>query len=128
MGNKIFSAHGLKLELEEKPEETIVHCSGKITAESAEMFQSEIRGHVIPASRGKGVAVTCRIVLDLSQVTHVDSIGLGALLAVWTAGQRRSCDVEIINVSPRVGSLLSMTKLDQVFNKFKGLFGADNSK
>jgi hypothetical protein len=80
MGNKIFSAHGLKLELEEKPEETIVHCSGKITAESAEMFQSEIRGHVIPASRGKGVAVTCRIVLDLSQVTPLIASALAPCL------------------------------------------------
>jgi|ERR1700686_3107737 len=123
MGSKAFSAPGLKFELEETAEETTVHCIGKITTDSAEMFQNEIRDRVIPISRGRGVAVTCRVVLDLSQVTFVDSTGLGALLAVWTAGQRRCCDVEIINLNPRVEKLVSMTKLDQVFNKMKGLFG-----
>jgi anti-sigma B factor antagonist len=123
MGTNAFRAPGLKLELEETAEETTVHCSGRITAESAEMFQSEIRDRVIPISRGKGVAVTRRIVLDLSQVTFIDSTGLGALLSVWTAGQRRSCDMEIVNLSPRVEKLVNLTKLDQVFNKMKGLFG-----
>jgi len=36
MGTRAFRAPGLKLELEETAEETTVHCSGRITAESAE--------------------------------------------------------------------------------------------
>lgn len=123
MITQTLSAPGLKLELEERADETIVHCSGTITAESAEIFQDEIRGRLIPDSRGKGVAVNCRIVLDLSNVSYVDSSGLGALVAVWTAGQRRSCDLEITNLSPRVDRLVSMTKLDQVFNKVKTMLG-----
>ena len=43
-----FSAPGLKFELEEKGDETIVHCIGTITDESAEMFQNEIRSCLIP--------------------------------------------------------------------------------
>lgn len=124
MITQTLSAPGLKLELEERADETIVHCSGTITAESAEIFQDEIRGRLIPDSRGKGVAVNCRIVLDLSNVSYVDSSGLGALVAVWTAGQRRSCDLEITNLSPRVDRLVKMTKLDQVFNKMRTMFGS----
>jgi anti-sigma B factor antagonist len=122
MASRAFSAPGLKLTLDEKAEETIVHCSGKITAESAELFQREIRDHVIPMSRGKGVAVTTRIVLDLSSVSFVDSTGLGALFGLWTAAQSRSVDLEIRNLSPRVQELVNLTKLDQVFNRMKGLF------
>lgn len=128
MPGDVFSTAGLKLELEEKPEETIVYCSGRIVAESAEWFQNEIRDRIIPMSRGRGVAVTSRIILDLSKVSFIDSTGLGALLAVWTAAQRRSCDMEIINPGARVEELLSMTKLDQVFNKMKNLFGGNHSK
>ena len=124
MGTNAFRAPGLTFELIETAEETTVHCKGKITAESAEFFQTEIRDRVIPISRGKGVDVTRRIILDLSQVTFIDSTGLGALLSVWTAGQRRACDMEIVNLSPRVEKLVNLTKLDQVFNKMKGLFGA----
>jgi len=123
MGANAFQAPGLRFELEETADTTTVHCHGKITAESAEFFQTEIRDRVIPASRGKGVDVTNRIVLDLSQVTYIDSTGLGALLSVWTAGQRRACDMEIVNLSPRVEKLVNLTKLDQVFNRMKGLFG-----
>jgi len=128
MPGEVFSTAGLKLELEEKPEETIVYCSGRIVAESAEWFQNEIRDRIIPMSRGRGVAVTSRIVLDLSKVSFIDSTGLGSLLTVWTAAQRRSCDMEIINPGARVEQLLSVTKLDQVFTKMKNLFGGNNSK
>ena len=123
MASQAFAVKGLKLELEEKPGETVVHCIGKITAETAEFFQNQVRDNVMPISRGKGIDVVSRVVLDLSQVSFVDSIGLGALLAVWTTGQRRSIDVELVNLNPRVGELVSVTKLDQVFNKMKSLFG-----
>lgn len=129
METRTFSAPGLRLDMEEGPEETIVHCRGKITGESAEAFENEICGRAIPESRGKGVAVTSRIVLDLSRATYVDSVGLGAILRVWTAGQRRGCDVEIVNLNPRVEKLFNITKLDQVFSKMKDLFGgADDHK
>jgi anti-anti-sigma regulatory factor len=64
------------LELEGKANETIVHCKGKITAENSEVFQREIR-NLIPESSGQIAAITYRIVIDLSNVTQVDSMGLG---------------------------------------------------
>ncbi len=36
--------------------------------------------------------------------------------------------MEIINPGARVEELLSMTKLDQVFNKMKNLFGGNHTK
>jgi anti-sigma B factor antagonist len=125
MASKAFSAPGLTLSLKEGAEEAIVYCSGKITAESAETFQSEIRDHVIPMTRGKGVAVTTRIVLDLSNVTFVDSTGLGALFSLWSAAQSKACELEIVNLNPRVEKLIGMTKLDQVFRRVKGLFNGE---
>jgi anti-sigma B factor antagonist len=121
-----FTARGLKLELEEKATETIVHCTGRITAENAEAFQTHIRG-LIPDSRGHVDAITCRIVLDLTNVAQVDSTGLGALLGAWTAGQNRGCELEIANLNPRVGKLVEMTKLDSVFKKLKDAFGGTRS-
>jgi anti-sigma B factor antagonist len=108
--------------LEERAEEAIIYCTGKITAGAAEVFRSQIRDRVFPVSRGKGVAVTNRIVLDLSNVRFVDSAGLGSLFSLWREAQSKACDLEIVNLSPRVQKLVSLTRLDQVFGRIKSLF------
>jgi anti-anti-sigma regulatory factor len=112
----------LKIDLDEKPEEITICCNGKITAESAYMFEREVRDNAIPVSRGKGIAVINRIILDLSNVTHIDNAGLEALLGVWTAGQRKSCSVEVVNFGPQPLRRASLNKLDRAFKKMLGLF------
>ena len=112
----------LQMDLDEKPEEITISCSGRITAESAHMFQREVRENAIPVSRGNGVAVINRIVLDLSNVTHIDNAGLEALLGVWTAGQRKSCNVEVVNFGPQPLSRAWLNKLDRAFKKMLALF------
>jgi anti-anti-sigma factor len=121
MTNKTFSACGLKLIFEESAAETIVRCSGQITAASSEMLQREISGNLIPESRGKLVAVNSRIVLDLSRVTYVDSAGLGAIFKLWTAGERRCCAVEIVNFTTRGRKLINRTGLDSMLTKLESL-------
>jgi len=116
MATQPLNPLGLKLQLERKPNETIVQCKGRITAENSEMFQREVRD-LIPESRDQIAAKTYRIVLDLSNVTHVDSTGLGALLGAWTAAQKKGCDLEIANLNPRVEKLVEITKLDTVFKR-----------
>jgi anti-anti-sigma regulatory factor len=112
----------LKIDLDEKPEEITICCNGRITAASAYMFEREVRDHTIPESRGKGIAVTNRIVFDLSNVTYIDNAGLEALLGIWTAGQRKSCSVEIINFGPQPLKRASLNKLAQAFRKMLALF------
>src|SRR5262249_7139435 len=121
MTNKIFSAPGLKLDFEERSHEATVRCCGKITAGSSDMFQREIAGKLIPESRGKLAVVNTRIVLDFSRVCYVDSAGLKAILGLWTAGQNRCCDVEIVDFSTQTRRLLSMSRLDQVLTYMKSL-------
>ena len=121
MTNKTFSAPGLKLVFEERSEQTIVRCAGKITAASCEMFRREIHGNLIPESRGKLVAVNSRIMLDLSSVTYVDSAGLGAIFELWTAGQSRCCALEIVNLTTRGQKLIYLAGLDSMLTKMKNL-------
>ena len=112
----------LTFSMDEKPEEIIIHCNGRITAESAHMFQREVRDNSIPISRGKGIAAVNRIVLDLSNVTHIDNAGLEALLDVWNAGQKKACDVEIVNFGPQAFRSSFLARLNQAFSKMLALF------
>ena len=120
MAATAYSFTALKIDLDEKPEEITIHCNGKITGESAHMFEREVRGHAIPESRGNGVAVINRIVFDLSNVTHIDNSGLEALLGVWTAGQRKSCSVEIVNFASSAGKPSIMRSLLKKMRAFLG--------
>ena len=112
----------LQMDMDEKPEDITIHCTGKITAESAHMFEREVRDNTIPISRGNGVAVINRILLNLSNVTHIDNAGLEALLGIWTAGQRKSCSVEVINFGPQPLRRAFLNKLDRAFKKMLALF------
>ena len=119
MVKNTLSADGLHLDLEEKAEETIVHCSGKLTRHAAQWFRTEIRDRVIPISRGKDIAITNRVVLNLSRVSYVDSYGLGAILDLWTDGQRTSCDVEITNHAPNNTESTNTTSIGRFFYNLK---------
>jgi len=118
MATPPLSPPGLNLQLEATSNETIVHCKGKITAGNSEAFQRQIRD-LLPGSHAQIATATLRIIVDLSNVTHVDSTGLGALLRVWTVAQNNGCDLEIANLNPRVEKLVEITKLNTVFKRAK---------
>ena len=122
MATPAYCSTALKIDMDEKPEELTIYCHGRITVESAYMFQREVRGHAIPESRGKGVAAICRIVLDLSNVTHIDNAGLEALLDVCKAGEQKSCSVEIVNRGRSASKLPAMARFDQIFRRMQALF------
>ena len=117
---------GLKLQLEATSNETVIHCRGKITAENSEVFQRQIR-ELIPESAAQVATIGRRIIVDLSNVTHVDSTGLGALLRAWTAAQDKGCDLEIANLNPRVEKLVEITRLDTVFKRARVVAGGGSA-
>jgi len=59
-------------------------------------------------------SATSRVVLDLSQVTFLDSSGLGALVAIMKAlaPQRQ---LELAGLTPNVEKVFRLTRMDSVF-------------
>ena len=56
------------------------------------------------------------IVLDLGQVTHIDSSGLAELLSSYTAVEGGGRRLKLARVSKPVEDLLRITRLDRVFD------------
>lgn len=96
----------LNLETERTPEQTLVRCSGRITSTTSSSLQTAVRS-LIPEGKP--------IVLDLTNVSYMDSSGLGALVSVYVSGKRQKCRIKLVNIGPRLQQLFRLTKLASIF-------------
>jgi anti-sigma B factor antagonist len=104
----------LTLESVKTPEEILVRCTGRITSASSPTLQTTIRG-LIPG--------TNRIVLDLTDVSYMDSSGLGALVSVYLSAKRQNCELKLVNLNQRLKELLSLTRLAKIFEGHEEMLG-----
>jgi anti-sigma B factor antagonist len=96
----------LNLETEKTPEQTLVRCNGRITSTTSTALQTTVRS-LIPEGKP--------IVLDLTNVSYMDSSGLGALVSVYVSAKRQKCQIKLVNIGPRLQQLFRLTKLASVF-------------
>jgi anti-sigma B factor antagonist len=104
----------LQIEIAKSPEEVFVRCSGRISSATSADLQTIVR-NIIPQTR--------RIVLDLTNVTYLDSSGLGAVVGIYLSARRQECELKLINLSPRLKELFRLTKLAKVFEGHEDMFG-----
>ena len=110
-------ARDLSFQTTKTAEETMVVCTGKIVSDTQAQLMSEVQP-LIPETK--------RIVLDLTDVSYVDSSGIGALVRLWVSTKRADCEFKIINLNERIKDLLRISNLskilegDQEFHKYLG--------
>jgi anti-anti-sigma factor len=94
-------------EVEVEGDTTIIKCHGRIVSDTAPELKQLVKP-MIPRVR--------RIVLDLRDVTFIDSAGLGTLVGLKvSAASAAYTSLELMNLSPLVKDLLHATKLSQLF-------------
>jgi anti-sigma B factor antagonist len=96
----------LTLDIEHKGDVAVVKCHGKLVSDVSAGLYARV-SRLIPGSR--------RIVLDLSDLTHIDSMGLGTLVRLYVSSRSAGCSLELINLGKRVRELLGLTHLLSVF-------------
>jgi anti-anti-sigma factor len=104
----------LQMEIEKSPEEVLVRCSGRISSATSAEFQTTVR-NIIPQTR--------RIVLDLTNVSYMDSSGLGAVVGIYLSARRQERELKLINLNQRLKELFRLTKLAKVFEGHEDMFG-----
>jgi anti-sigma B factor antagonist len=86
-----------------------IHFHGRLVSENT----AEVRALVAPLILQGG-----HILLDLTKLDYLDSSGLGALVSLKVSAINRGlCKLELVNLTPRVKSLLTMTNLLQLFSQ-----------
>ncbi len=87
---------------------TVIDLSGRITlGEASVSLRSTVKSLL-----DSGVT---SMVLNLAEVTYVDSSGLGELVSAYTTARGKGCTVKLLNVQTKLRDLLQITKLYTVF-------------
>jgi anti-sigma B factor antagonist len=59
-----------------------------------------------------------KILLNLGDITYIDSAGLGALISSYTTTKREGGHLRLVNLTKRIQDLLAITKLITVFDTY----------
>jgi anti-sigma B factor antagonist len=96
----------LALREEIGPDRAVVYCSGRLISSTADALKATVKPLVV---RDRTV------VLDLSELTFMDSMGLGTIASLWVSSKTASCQLVLINLSPRIRDLFTVTHLLSLF-------------
>jgi anti-sigma B factor antagonist len=87
----------------------VVDMSGRITlGEGSVVLRDTIRDLISKGSK--------KILLNLGNVTYIDSSGIGELVSAFTAVRREGGELKLLNLTKKVHDLLQITKLYTVFD------------
>jgi len=90
---------------------TVLDISGQITFTQGDLvFKDKIHSLVHQGHKN--------ILVNLANVTHVDSAGLGELVSAYTTAARAGGSMKLVNLTKRLTDLLTITKLLTVFDTF----------
>ena len=89
----------------------VLDLSGRITlGENTGILRDEIRSLL---SQG-----TKQIVLNMADVSYVDSAGLGELVGAYTSATNQGGSVKLMNLQGKMRDLMQITKLYTIFSTF----------
>ncbi len=89
----------------------VVDMSGRLTiGEPVLLLRETLRVQVNDGSK--------KFVLNLGDVSYIDSSGLGELVSAYTTVRNKQGDVKLLNLTAKAKDLLQMTKLLTVFDVY----------
>jgi anti-sigma B factor antagonist len=101
----------VKLNTRQVGDVTVIDAIGRITlGEGSSTFRDNIRDMVMKGNK--------KLLLNLGEVTYIDSSGIGELVSGFTTVANQGGTLKLLNLSKRVKDLLQITKLYTVFEVF----------
>ena len=94
------------LDIECSGGQATVLCHGRLVAGVNDVLYREV-SKLLPDMK--------RIVLDLTDLTKMDSMGLGSVVRLFVSCKSAGCELQLVNLGPRIRQLLGMTNLLSAF-------------
>ncbi len=98
----------LEFAIERTLDKITVYCNGRITSDTT----AQLRDTVKPLLSESHV-----VVLDLTQVSYMDSSGLGTIVGLYISAKSAKSQLRLINLNDRLKELFSLTRLGKVLSE-----------
>ncbi len=98
----------------EKDGVTILELKGTITLGSGDVTMRDRIKELLAQGRKQ-------IVIDLGEVSFMDSTGLGELVAAYTSARHQQAHLKLANLTKKIKDLLAITQLAAVFESYESL-------
>jgi anti-sigma B factor antagonist len=98
----------LSVEVRNQGEVMIVHCQGRIVYRDEAAALSRVVGEILHHGS--------KLVLDFSDVSSMDSAGIGELALLQNWAQERNAELKCAGANELVSTLLDLTNLDSVLD------------
>lgn len=102
------AVNSLTFSVERNGATATVHCRGRLVAGVCGEFYAKIKP-LFPESK--------RVVLDLTDLDSVDSMGLGTLVRLYASAKSAGSCLELVNLNKKVRDLLGITNLLSLFGE-----------
>jgi anti-sigma B factor antagonist len=90
---------------------TVLRLSGRLELEDGDLLFRDYVNRLIAEDRVK-------IVLDLSDVTRIDSAGLGMLVSKYLSARKNGGTIKLLNLTQHSDHLMDITRLASIFEIF----------
>ncbi len=98
----------LTFEIERDGDTAVVKCHGRLVAGTTQELYEEVK-QLLPQAKV--------VVVDLEELTYVDSAGLGSLVRLHTSARRLGCEFKLLHLGKQLRNLLKLTNLLSVFSQ-----------
>ena len=102
----------MKINRSEKNGITIIQPKGKITIGEGDVLLREEITKLLAEDKKK-------LVLDLGDVSYMDSAGVGELVSVYTSVKNRGGELKLAALTKKIKDLLSITQLMTIFDTYE---------
>ncbi len=96
----------LSFAIERDGDTAVVKCHGRLVAGATEELYHEVK-NLLPQTKV--------VVVDLADLTYVDSTGLGTLVRLHASARKLGCEFKLLHLGKQLRNLLKITNLLSVF-------------
>jgi anti-sigma B factor antagonist len=96
----------LSFEIVPDGDATLVKCHGRLVAGTSHELYEAVKP-LLP--------LTKQVVVDLAELTYVDSMGLGVLVRLYASARQEGCEFKLLHLGKQLRNLLKITNLLSVF-------------